>query len=364
MGTLYLRGKTWWIQYHADGRRYQESSKSKRKMVAKRLLEQREGAIAEGREPGIRFDKTKFDELKDDFLRDYRVTGKKSLERAKISAAHLAEFFEGMRVKHITTAKIQEYTELRLEEGASNGTINRELAALKRMLNLGAQCTPPKVDRVPHITMLKENNARKGFFEHGEFLALHDALPNYLKGLVAFGYKTGWRVSEITNLTWNQVDLKNGIVTLDRGTTKNGEARTVYLDEELQEVFQDQWSYRKKLGILLSYVFLNKNGNGKIKDFRCAWDRACRDAGIGKKHFHDLRRTAVRNMVRAGIPERVAMMISGHKTRSVFERYNIVSDTDLKEAAFRQAVYLNSQSVTKTVTIHNFNHKKEITDNA
>ena len=96
MGTLYLRGKTWWIQYHADGRRYQESSKSKRKMVAKRLLEQREGAIAEGREPGIRFDKTKFDELKDDFLRDYRVTGKKSLERAKISAAHLAEFFEGI----------------------------------------------------------------------------------------------------------------------------------------------------------------------------------------------------------------------------------------------------------------------------
>ena len=349
MGTLYLRGKTWWIQYHADGRRYQESSKSKKKMVAKRLLDQREGAIAEGREPGIRFDKTKFDELKEDFLRDYRVTGKKSLERAGISAMHLAEFFDGMRAKHITTAKIQEYTETRLEEGTANGTVNRELAALKRMLNLGAQCTPPKVDRVPHITMLRENNARKGFFEHGEFLALHDNLPNYLKGLVTFGYKTGWRVSEIINLTWNQVDRKNGIVTLDRGTTKNGEGRTVYLDEELQKVFHDQWDRRKKLANLLPYVFLNKDGTDKIKDFRGAWNRACRDAEIGKKLFHDLRRTAVRNMVRAGIPERVAMMVSGHKTRSVFERYNIVNDTDLREAALRQEAYLNSQSVTKVL---------------
>ena len=75
-----------------------------------------------------------------------------------------------------------------------NATINRELAALKRMLNLGAVQTPPRVDRLPFIPMLKENNTRKGFFEHGDYLALRDTLPEHLKGFVTFAYKTGWRV--------------------------------------------------------------------------------------------------------------------------------------------------------------------------
>jgi len=232
------------------------------------------------------------------------------------------------------------------------------------MLNMGARQTPPKVDRVPYIPMLKENNIRKGFFEHGDYLTLKDALPSYLKGFVTFAYKTGWRVSEISNLTWGQVDRDQGIVRLETGETKNDEGRTVYLDEELKEVFANQWESRRKSGKLIPYVFPNYDSKDKIKDFRKAWDRACQDAEIGKRLFHDFRRTAVRNMVRAGIPERVAMMISGHKTRSVFDRYNIVNDADLKEAAQRQAVYLNSQVVTKKVTIAHFDKKRGFKQNA
>jgi integrase len=189
-------------------------------------------------------------------------------------------------------------------------------------------------------------------------LALRNALPFYLKAFITFAYKTGWRVSEIINLTWNQVDLDQGIVRLETGETKNDEGRTVYLDEELKEVFIEQWEDRKKSGKLLPHVFLARNGIGMVKSFRRAWDRACQEAGIGKRLFHDFRRTAVRNMVRARIPERVAMMVSGHKTRSVFERYNIVSDADLKMAAQRQADYLNAQKVTKTVTIANLDNRK------
>ena len=213
---------------------------------------------------------------------------------------------------------------------------------MKRILNLGAQRTPPKVDRVPHIPMLKETNVRKGFFEHEDFLSLRNALPSYLKGFVTFAYKTGWRFSEITGLKWRQVDLIRGIVRLEAGTTKNDDARTVYLDEELTEVFARQAEARKKTGKLISYVFPGKDGTRRIKDIRGAWEAACRKAKIGRRLFHDFRRTAVRNMVRAGVPERVAMTISGHRTRSVFDRYNIVSEADLKLASQKQEAYLEA----------------------
>ena len=216
---------------------------------------------------------------------------------------------------------------------------------------------------MPYLPMLKENNVRKGFFEHAEFVALRDALPDYLKGFVTFAYKTGWRVSEITGLTWNQVDRSQGIVWLETGETKNNEGRTVYLDDELQEIFNRQWENRKRSRKLTPYVFPNIDGTGRISDFRGSWNKACKDAKIGKRLFHDFRRTAVRNMVRSGIPERVVMMISGHKTRSVFERYNIVNDTDLKLAAQKQESYLQAQISTISSTIHDFATKKGINQN-
>ncbi|ABK16804.1 phage integrase family protein [Syntrophobacter fumaroxidans MPOB] len=311
-------------------------------------------------------DHVKFDELAEDFLTDYRINQRKSLERAEISTRHLKEKFEGMRIADITTATVKTYIEERMGSGAAHATINRELAALKRMLKLGAQSTPPKVDRVPHIPMLKERNAREGFFERADFLALRDALPSYLKGVVTFGFKTGWRKSEILCLQWAQVDLDNGIVRLDPGDTKNDNPRMVYLDEELKEVFQTQWIARKETGKLSAYVFPNEAGMDRIRDFRKSWDTACTEAGISGKLFHDLRRTAVRNMVRSGISERIAMKISGHKTRSVFDRYDVTSGEDLKKAASRQEAYLQEQDSvlgTKMGTILKIRKKRGANQN-
>jgi len=170
-----------------------------------------------------------------------------------------------------------------------------------------------------------------------------------IKGVATFAYKTGWQISEITGLTGSQVDRKQGIVRLETGETKNDEARTYYLDSELKEIVDRQWTSRRRL---LPYVFLNRSGNDRIKRFDKAWKKACKDAEIGLRHFHDFRPTAIRNLVRSGVPERVAMIISGHKTRSVFDRYNIVNDTDLKLATIRQENYLNSLTGTKSGTIH------------
>jgi len=344
MGSIYKRGKVYWIKYYRGSKCFRESSKSTKEADAKRLLKNREGEISKGKLPGIYFDRVTFEDLEKLYLQDYELNKKKSVKTAEIRAGHLKGFFEGMRITAITSQKIQSYAEKRLSENASIATVNRELSALRRMLSIGAQQTPPLVDRIPNIPRFKESNIRKGFFEHRDFEALRSHLPEYLKGYATFAYRTGWRKEEISSLTWSQVDRENWIVSLNPGETKNDEGRTVYLDEELQDVFQRQWEIRKKAKTLIPYVFPRKGGKGKIVDFRKAWAHACKDAGIGSKLFHDLRRTAVRNMVRAGIPERVAMQISGHRTRSVFERYNIVSDTDLKLAARKQAEYLKEQS--------------------
>ena len=403
MGMIYKRGKTYWIKYYRNGKPYRESTKSAKEADAKRLLKKREGEIAQGKLPGVYFDRIKFEELSKDFLSDYKVNGKKSLVAAQNNINHLTEYFGEMKMVDITTPVINDYIgyrciskeevetlikegkhqgeisqildtsfsnvskfinslqkPYRAKKGASNATINRELAALKRMFNLGARQTPPKVDIVPYIPMLKENNTRKGFFEHKEFNSLKKALPEYLQGFATFAYRVGWRVSEISSLKWSQVDLSQGIVRLEVGETKNNEGRTIYLDEELKEVFNVQSELRKERKTLIPYVFTNKDGTDKVKNFRKTWMSSCKKAKLGKRLFHDFRRTAVRNMVRAGVPERVAMMVSGHKTRSVFERYNIVSDADLKLAAQKQEIYLQSQMGTISGTIHDFDEKKDL----
>ena len=145
----------------------------------------------------------------------------KTLAKAERCVRYLKEAFGGINATEISTDKVNRYIEDRQGEGTANGTINRELAALKRMLNLGAQHEPPLVERVLHISMLKESSPRSGFFEADEFKNMRDFLPDYLKGIVTFGYKTGWRISEILNLTWSKVDMEKGIVRLEKGETKN-----------------------------------------------------------------------------------------------------------------------------------------------
>ena len=154
------------------------------------------------------------------------------------------------------------------------------------------------------------------------------------------------------------MDLDNGIVRLEVGGTKNDEGQTVYHDGELQKIFQALHDDRKERTKIIPHVFANEAGNVPVKDFRGTWASACEKAEIGKRLFHDFRRTAVRNMIRAGIPERVAMMVSGHKTRSVFDRYNIVSDTDFRLASQKTETYLWAQMGTVSGTVTNIKRKR------
>jgi integrase len=224
----------------------------------------------------------------------------------------------------------------------SNAEINRELTILKRMFSLAIQAGT--LFHKPHIPSLQENNTRTGFFELEQFVSVRDHLPAARRPVVEFAYITGWRItSEVLPLEWRNVDFEAGEIRLDAGTTKNGEGRVFPMTDDLRRLLADQHADHlrlKKVGQIEPWVFFRMVAKGRggakapkpIRSLNKAWKVACTAAGCPARIPHDFRRTAVRNMVRRGVPERVAMQLTGHKTRSVFERYNIVSGGDLRAA--------------------------------
>jgi len=272
-----------------------------------------------------------------DLRQHYETTGERNLGEADTRLKPLEKFFAEYRVVNIGSSQTTKYTRWRQGQGISNSTINRELSVLIKMLKLGYE--RGKVLRKPIVHKLKEPAPRQGFFEREEFEAVRRHLPEPLRLAVTLAYTYGWRMqSEILTLERRNIDLATGTIRLDPGTTKNDEGRIVYLIPELKGQLEAQlrrvdelgW----KLGRIVPFLFPHFAGRfqgQRLRDFRKAWATACRRAGCSGYLRHDFRRTAVRNMVNAGVVERVAMTVTGHKTRSVFDRYHIVSPADLQD---------------------------------
>ena len=217
---------------------------------------------------------------------------------------------------------------------ASARARNRELALLRRAFTLGFDTEPQKVSRVPkfhRFIVSEKGNERRGFVEEPQYRKLAGLAKELsLKALLALAYTYGFRKAELLAMRCSQVDLLNDTVCLYPGETKNGEGRIVALTKECRALVTELRRGKQPE----DYLFTRSNGE-PVRDLRGTWDTLVEAAGLPDLLLHDFRRSAVRNMVRRGIAERVAMKISGHKTRSVFDRYNIISESDLADAARR-----------------------------
>lgn len=221
---------------------------------------------------------------------------------------------------------------------------------LRRAFRLAARAG--KVAFRPEFEMLHVENARKGFFEADQSRAVVEHLPDYLKPVATAAYITGWRTkSELLTRQWRHVDLDAGWLRLDPGEGKTAEPRMFPLTPELRGLLEGQREVVSGLeranGQIIPWVFVHPDGS-PIKNFRYAWEKACRLAGTPGRLVHDFRRTAVRNLERAGVPRSSAMKITGHKTETVYRRYAIVDEGMMREAAEKLAALHLTDSEKKS----------------
>ncbi len=339
----YKRGRIWWIKFYNRGVPQYESSKSTKFEDAARLLKRRQGEVEAGKAVHGR---VTVGVLLEEMLQFYRLNRPKSYDDfAKPYTKRLKRIFGDLQAHQITTGTLRNYQERRLKEGAAKATVNREMALLRRSYHLGMEATPPLVAVAPRFPMLPENNVRRGFVAPEDYAKLKAEMPAELLPLLIVGYHVGCRRGELLPIRVDQIDIDSRQIRLHAGTTKNDEGRVLPIYGEMIETISRQLAQIKERWPSCRHLF---HRSGKpILDFREAWESACERAGMPGLLFHDLRRSAVRNMVRAGVPEKVAMAISGHKTREVFDRYNIVDERDVAEAGRKTGEYLRKANKKK-----------------
>ena len=236
---------------------------------------------------------------------------------------------ETMLARDIRTEQVRAFEQGRLAKGRARATVNNDLAALRHAFNLavedGILATKP-VMRTPD-----PHNTRQGFFERELLTRVLGHLPECLRPIVEFCALTGWRnKSEALPLRWKEnVDWRAQLVRLEPGTTKNHEGREFPFGTypQLRRLLEQQLASGERFSS--PFVFHNEGHPINYRVLRLAFRRACRKAKCSGMILHDLRRTAVRNLVRAGVPQVVAMSLTGHKTTAVFHRYAII-DTNLQ----------------------------------
>jgi integrase len=363
-GRIFKRGGTFWISYYAPkaGRSVEHrESAGHTEAEAKRLLRRRLQEIAAHRLGARNFggpqqERVTVAEILDGLEKDYEIRGRKALPQLRSHLVHVRAFFSMDRAVGVNGRLVRDYIQKRQLEKAAPATINHEVKALGRAFAIAVEAGILSV--IPKLPLLREQNARQGFFERAEIEAVLEAIADDdLRDFCEWFFRTGMRPGEIRSLTWEGFDAETMTLRLHGRDAKTGHARGLALEGEYRTLIERRVAARS---LRINLIF--HRGGKPVGDFRKTWQAACVAAGLGQmielpnkkkryvgKRLYDLRRTAVRNMVRAGVPERVAMEISGHRTRSTFDRYNITSERDMREALLKTSDYVDSLPKRPTV---------------
>jgi integrase len=332
-GTKYRRGKIWYIKYHHRGEQIRECTHSTDEREAEKLLRKRLTALDEGAKPATHSSRATISKIIDLTLNEYRLMKRRGLKIEELRSKAPKRLVGDVLASKFGKAHVQEYIEARRHEGRADSTINREFSLIRHGFTLARQTDPPLIDRVPHIPKLEEDNVRQGFLEHPEYLNLREALPPHLKCLLVCGYYLGIRLGVFRRMKWSQVDLAAAEIRIAKRQAKSKKPHTAPIYGEMKTWLDMQFAEHQQLRPDCEYVF---NYHGRpIGHHVGGWREACIAVGMPELYFHDLRRSAVRNMERAGIPRKVAMSITGHLTETMYGRYDIVNDRDVRQAARR-----------------------------
>jgi integrase len=367
-GNKRLRGRIWWIRYYKDGKHIEESTRSTEEADADKLLIRRYAEIQAGTYQSQFSAQIKVADILDMLLDDYRANEQNVAWAESVINNHVRPHFGTIPLSKFnrrSASLIRAYMVDRQKKGAASASINRERALLRRSFSVALAMK--EIDRIPAFPpRFKENNVRQGFFEEEIYRQMREALSPSKRPILDCGYYSLCRKREIESLQWTQVDLIASEVRLEPGTTKadrlgNGDGpqgRTIPLRKNLYQMLLAQREIRDQKFPSCPWVFFNYDTGQRERIGREAWVRACIQLGWATKKqtteeenrsyqlskdpihlyrptvlFHDLRRTGVRNVTRAGVPEKIVMLWSGHRTRAVFDRYNITNDADLTWAA-------------------------------
>jgi len=361
-GCVYQRGRVWWFCYSVRGVKYRRSAHTKKRSEAVNLLKKYVGESAGGKVVIAPIaERVTLGDMMQALADDYE----EKEDRPTIGAASrylLLHFGKKARAVDLTSDAISHYVAARramlikratgkeiivdgktvaerILQPPSNGTINFELAILRRAFNIQVRAKKLSRDHVPAMKMLKTSKPRQGFLKPADFERLHDELPEHLRDPIRFLFLSGWRKMEMVTLEWRDVDISAGMVRLRAEQSKNDEARALPLTGELLAIIERAHEARS---LACPRVF--QHDGAPLGSFRKAWASACKAAGFRGLLVHDLRRSAVRNLVDSGLPDGVAMLITGHKTRSVFDRYNIRDETDVKAAMAKAVEWVSAQA--------------------
>ena len=334
-GRVFQRGQIWWVAYYHDGQEYRESSRSRNRKVAVGLLRQRLAEMMAGVVHPFQQGRTgtrtvMMEDLFDLLEQNYRINNRTSTANYSF-LTRLRRRFTGYTVQGCTALAINHYIAA-LQRGARKpSTINREITVLRSAFRLGYR--HDLVARLPAIKQLPDLAVRNEFFTREEIDTLLPHLPDYLRDAVLFAFLTGWRKGEIVGLQWSNVNHSGAVIRLEPQQNKGRTVRVLALEGELATLIERRWHARKLESTLAQHVF--HCAGRPLDGFHRAWLKACHQAGLGHRWFHSLRRGAARNMSLQGIPEKVIMSIMGHKTRVMFDRYNIITEADQRAYAKR-----------------------------